>query len=182
MRSHIMHHRPDISRRRWVGHNTRWAVWFATRAGSEGWLVCHGYLGDLLFLKGQWRGCPVRWTLAKTVPWPHESQALCRLILGSKTIQYVLLHAGRAEGFLCGDALEDFRAAAGVRGLQNVSPCGASALIYHNLGSPCFVSQELWPEKRSKLFNGTQGLTSPSYNKTRGFFPSSGTKSMFYFK
>ncbi len=137
-----MHHRPDM-RRWWTGHNTQEAVWVATRAGSEEWLVGHGYLGDLLYLKGQWRGCPVRWTLAKTVLWPHESEALCRLILGSKTIEHVLMHTEQAEGFLHRDALEDFWVVAGVRGQETIAPCGASALIYHNLGSLSFVSQEL---------------------------------------
>ena len=70
-----MHQRPVITKGELTArHNNRWPVWITICAGSEGWLVNHEYLGDLLFLRGQWRGCPVRWTFAKSALWPHVSQ------------------------------------------------------------------------------------------------------------
>lgn len=146
--------RPDIMKRQWAGHSTPWAVWVAPLAGSERWLVGHGYLGDFSFLKGQWWGCPVCWTFAKTVvATPYESEGLCGRILRNKTM---------CVSFC------------------SVTICGVPELIYHYLCSSRYVSQVI-PKKGSKLFNGTQSLTMDSYNTSRGFFLSSGTKSMFHF-
>ena len=87
----------------------------------------------------------------------------------------------RLKGFLCTDMLEDFWVVAGVCRQEDVTPCGVSAIIYYNLGSPCFVSHGVLM-RESRLFDGTEGLMPPSCYTSRWFSPSSSTRSMFYFK
>lgn len=132
----IMHHRPDVMKRRGAGHTAQYAVWIATH-----WLVSNGYLGDLLLLKRSVAG-------VSCAPNSCQDCAVTKWVRrivhadSGKTAYTESPPAHWASQRVC-CAGTHLRIAGCRKACVGWRTSQASALIYHNLGSSGFVTQEL---------------------------------------